>query len=378
MVSPSRMGRREFLAAGALLLARTGENEAAEVLQTKGAGDVATPRFFRHDIGTAPGRMHEPGTDPDGNLWTSPLDGTLWRYETGTGKVEVLSLEKLTGRPWQGLHLWPVAHGGDVYLCTPSLPELWVWRRDRKEVRSYPFPHKAPSVYGGFVVPAWDHVWFYDTRHAAVLKWDPKRRLGTLFLCPYKLSGTLYMTFAEPGRREIWGSTYTGNDLVRFDVPSEKWTGHYRCPLAGATPTPGARVFDGTLWVSDHLNGRIIPFDVAKEKWGDPVAVPGFRDWFGYLSGGWHFRGMLYLCHSTWSGGDRSIDGEPHHFIGSWTIFDPKTRKFSRLDIPTRKGEVLRYLQSDYCGVLDNEMYILAVNARPPQNVLVLRTKPLP
>ena len=58
-------------------------------------------------------------------------------------------------------------------------------------------------------------------------------------------------------------------------------------------------------------------------------------------------------------------------------MFDPRTREFSRLDIPTRAGEELKYLQSDYCAACDNDLYILAVDRRPPHTVLVLRSKPL-
>ena len=369
--------RRAFLSACGPLAAAAAHAPASDVLTAKAVGGVDVPPFYRHDVGTAPGRMHEPTAGPDGTIWTSPLDGTLWRYDTATGAVEIQDLQKLTGRGWKGLHLWPVARGRDVYLCSPTLPELWVYHRDGGTARAYRFPHDKPAVYGGFVVPGWDRVWFYDTARPAVLGWDPGRQTGELYPCPYRLSGTLYMTFADPERRELWGSTYTGNDLVRFDVRAAKWTGHFRCPLPKATPTPANAFFGPTLYASDHLNGRLVPFDPAAGRWGDPVAVPGFREWFGYLSGGWHFRGKLYFCHSTWTGGNDSLDGEPHHFLGSWTVFDPKTRRFARLDIPTRDGEDRKYLQADYCAVHDDELFILAVNAKAPRTALVLRTRPL-
>jgi len=89
------------------------------------------------------------------------------------------------------------------------------------------------------------------------------------------------------------------------------------------------------------------------------------------------FSRKLYMCHSTWTGGTTSIDGEPHHFIGPWSVFDPQAKKFSRLDIPTRDGEVLSYLQSDYCATYDNGLYILAVNRKAPRNAIVFRTRPI-
>ena len=141
--------------------------------------------------------------------------------------------------------MWPVAAGDDLYLCSPALPRFWVWHRDRKEVKQYAFPHGRPSVYGGFVVDGWDHAYFYDTRHMSVLKWDPKTQTGRNFPCPYELSDTLYMSFAEQDRHEIWGSTYTGNDIVRFDIKKEKWTAHFRCPLDKSTPTAGLMLRGG-------------------------------------------------------------------------------------------------------------------------------------
>ena len=344
----------------------------------QGRGAVHTPRFYRRDIGTAPGRMHEPTAGSDGNIWTSPLDGNLWQYDTRKGTTQIHNLQQLTGRPWKGLHLWPVTHKSQIYLCTPSLAEFHVWNRKNNRVTVHKFPHKQPAVYGGFSVPDWPHLYFYDTRHASVLKWDPVTQTGQHFPCPYELSGTLYMTFIDQPRHEFWGSTYTGNDIVRFDIRRDAWTGHYRCPLADARPTPGGKVFGNMLFASDHLNGRIIPLNADTGVWDRPIAVPGYGDWFGYLSGGWHFRGKLYMCHSTWQGGTKSLDGKPHHFLGSWTVFDPRTREFSRLDIPTRKNEQLSLLMSDYCAVFDNQLFILAVNKQPPHTVIVLQSKPVP
>ena len=359
----------------ATLIARPSSGNGQKLNPTRGFGDVETPCFYRHDIGTAPGRMHEPTAGTDGNIWTSPLDGNLWQYDTQTGTAHVHNLRQLTGREWKGLHLWPVARGPLVCLCTPSLPELHVWNRQHSRITSYRFPHERPSVYGGFVEPSWRHVYFYDTRHASVLKWDLESQTGENFPCPFRLSGTLYMTFTEPARKEIWGSTYTGNDIVGFDISMNEWTAHYKCPLEGSTPTPGGKVFGDTLFVSDHLGGRIIPLNAETGVWGEPIPVPGYREWFGYISGGWHFRGKLYMCHSTWTGGTSSIDGEPHHFLGSWTVFDPETRRFSRLDIPTRVGEERKHLMSDYCAVTGDHLYLLAVNMKPPRNVIVLQSK---
>ena len=373
------ISRRNFLitTVATAMAGRTSNVQAAKVLKTTAVGDVSTPTFYRHDIGTAPGRLHEPSAGQDGSIWTSPLDGNLWRYHTPTGQVEIINLKKLTGRNWRGLHLWPIAHGSEVYLCTPKLPELWVFHLETKTVKQYAFPHANPSVYGGFVTEGWSHIYLYDTQHASVLKWNPQTRTGKNVSCPYKLSGTLFMTFVDKDRSEIWGSTYTGNDIVRFDVKLEKWTGHFKCPLPKATPTAGGKVFGETLFISDHLNGRIVPLNITSGEWGDPIPVPGYRDWFGFLSGGFLFRNKLYIVHSTWTGGKSSIDGEQHHFIGSWSVFDPATRKFSRLDLPTRSGEQLKYLMSDYCATYDDHLFILAVNQKQPKTVIVLQSKPL-
>jgi hypothetical protein len=78
----------------------------------------------------------------------------------------------------------------------------------------------------------------------------------------------------------------------------------------------------------------------------------------------------------TWTGRNRSLDGQPHHFLGSWTVFDPRTRQFSRLELPVRHAEVRGDLVSEYCAVCDDQLYILAVNRKPPRNVIVLQSKP--
>ena len=111
--------------AGGLFLATRGlavpSGKEKRPLTSQGRGDVTTPRFFRHDVGTAPSRLHEPSVGPDGNMWTSPLDGSLWRYHCPSGDSEKIDLKALTGRSWRGLHLWPIAHGNQVLLCTPGL-----------------------------------------------------------------------------------------------------------------------------------------------------------------------------------------------------------------------------------------------------------------
>jgi hypothetical protein len=367
------MDRRSFfyVVAGVVVGSNWGAAAGGELLTTTGRGDVKTPTFYRHDIGTAPDRFHEPSADEDGNLWTSPLDGSLWRYHTPTGKVEIFDLQRITGRPWNGLHLWPVAHGSEVYLCCPSLPQLWVYEQKKKEVKKYDLPHTDPQIYGGFSVPPW--IYFYDTRSMGVVKWDPRTHTGKHYPCPYRLSGTLYMTFADTQRMEIWGSTYAGNDLVRFDITADRWTGHWKFPGNKATLTPANALFGDTLYVSDHLNGRLLSFNVKTGDWGEVIPIPGYREWFGYVSGGWVFRDLIYLCHSTWTGGNNSLDGQPHHFLGSWTVFDPKTKKFSRLDIPDRQGESF---MSDYALTVRGELYLLAVNRYTPHNAVILRSCP--
>jgi len=142
-------------------------------------------------------------------------------------------------------------------------------------------------------------------------------------------------------------------------------------PLEGAGATPANAVINGVLYLSDHLHGRLIPFRVSEQRWGAPIPIPGYGQDFGYVGGGVYYRGLLYLCHSTWTGGNGSIDGQPHHFTGSWSIFDPATSKFSRLDIPAKPGELLC---SAYGLVVGNELYLTAVNRNAPKNALIFRT----
>ena len=349
------------------------------LLTTRGRGDVATPLFFRHDIGSAPSRLHEPSVGPDGNMWTSPLDGTLWRYHCPSGDNEKIDLKTLTGRSWRGLHLWPLAHGKQVLLCTPGLSRLWVWHRDTGRVSQHRFPHERPAVHGGPALPGSNTILLYDTRHSAVLLWDAVGHTGELFPCPYKLRGELYMMFADTRHSTYWGSTWNGNDIVRFDLKQRRWTGHFRHASATASTIVGGRVFDGkTVYVSNMFQGQLIPLDTVTGQWGQPIPVPGFGKWFGYLSGGFLFGDHLYFDHSTWTGGNGSIDGQPHHFIGSWTVFDPATRKFSRLDFPTRPGERLSQLQSDYAVAYRDNLFLVAVNRQAPRTAIVLRSTPLP
>ena len=113
--------RRDFLAAsvsGSMALCGPSTSSAGP-LTAKGKGEVQTPTFHRHDIGTAPGRLHEPSVDDDGNIWTSPLDGILWQYHAPTGSLDRFDLAQITGRKWAGLHLWPIATGKQILLCTP-------------------------------------------------------------------------------------------------------------------------------------------------------------------------------------------------------------------------------------------------------------------
>ena len=345
------------------------------MMTATGHGAVVTPTFVRHDLGPAPGRLHEPSADERGNLWTSPLDRTLWRYDTRGGALEIIRLAEVKADEDWGGHLWPVAYGHEVYLCCPTKRHLPVYDQDRRTVTNYPLPAGCGPVYGGFASPARGRVYLYATGHGgkggAVIVWNPASHTGEVYPCPYPLSGELYMTFLSETRGEMWGSTYTGNDLVRFEVNSRQWTGHYTSPLAGATPTPANEAFGDTLYVSDHLGGRLLPFTVSTGTWEEPIPVPGYREWFGYLSGGYAFAGLIYFVHSTWTGGDGSIDGKPHHFIGSLTVFDPRTRQFSRLDVPARPGEEF---MCDYLQEVEGRLYLLAVNSRPPQTAVVVAT----
>tara|TARA_B100001123_G_scaffold244774_1_gene273685 strand:+ start:817 stop:954 length:138 start_codon:yes stop_codon:yes gene_type:complete len=44
--------------------------------------------------------------------------------------------------------------------------------------------------------------------------------------------------------------------------------------------------------------------------------------------------------------------------------------------LPVRHAEVRGDLVSEYCAVCDDQLYILAVNRKPPRNVIVLPSKP--
>lgn len=343
--------------------------KTAEMLIAVGRGPVVTPLFYRTDLAFQSGRLHEPSADAEGNVWFSPLDGRLMKYVPSTGAMQVFDLEQLTGRSWAGLHLWPVAAGREIYLCSPSLPEVWVYDDATQEVQHYALPYGNPQLFGGFAVGP-NTIYFYDTGVPGIVKWDTTLHEATLIPCPYPLSGTLYMTFADPARGEIWGSVYAaGGDLVRFDMTTDQWTGHWNVP--GAATTPGNAVVDGTLYLSDHLNGKLIPFDIDRGTFGTPIAIPGYRKTFGYVGGGVYYRGLFYLCHSTWSGGTSSIDGKRHHFTGFYSVFDPRTGKFSRLDVPTKSGESF---VSSYALVAGDRLFMSAVNLNGPHNAVMLHT----
>ncbi len=119
------------------------------------------------------------------------------------------------------------------------------------------------------------------------------------------------------------------------------------------------------------LRSTLFAVRVADGVWEEPIPVPGYGEWFGYVSGGWYYRGLFYFVHSTWIGGTASIDGQPHHFLGTLTVFDPRRRAFSRLDIPARSGEEF---MCDYLLEVGGELFLLAANRNPPLNAVILRT----
>ncbi len=369
------MNRRRFLelmaaSSAALAAGARPGGQADDVPSVVGVGDVRTPRFYRYDLGfSAPRRLHEMAADAGGSLWCSPLDGRLVRYATATGKVDIVDLDRLTGQTWAGKHLFPVAYGPEIYLCSPAMPDLWVYEPAAGTARSYAPPYPNARIHGGFPIGA--HVYFYDIGDGSVTKWNPREHRGTRTACPYRLSGPLIMTFADAERQEIWGSTDGGNDLVRFDTATDRWTGHWHAPDADSRPTPAMAVTGNTMYLKDHLKGRLLTFDMREARWGRAIPIPGFRDWFGWVGGGHLHDGFFYFSHSTWTGGTGSIDGAPHHFIDAWSVFDPATSRFSRLRMPAAAGEAFIASKG---GVLGGELYITAVNAREPRNAIVVRS----
>ena len=67
------------------------------------------------------------------------------------------------------------------------------------------------------------------------------------------------------------------------------------------------------------------------------------------------------------------MDGRPHRFIGSLTVFDPRTHGFSRLEIPARPGEDF---MCDYLLEVEGHLYMLAVDGKAPRTAVVMRTAP--
>ena len=300
-------------------------------------------------------KTHRPyafDVDAAGWLWEGQQGNLLYRHNVDTAESAKVPLGITRGRGacdvkvFGGMLVIAVQDGAEYVVYDPASAEAW----------PRPIPGETPHIWYMSKLPDGRLV-LYERHHSRLLILEEPLGEPRLVKCPYegnigggflgRSDGLLYMAVVDPAR------------LIRFDPRTNRFVDELACSRPEASFT-GRVEHSGTIYFADSSMGRLLPFDIAGESWGDPIAVPGHGEQFGFVGGSAEFGGLGIFATSSYRyrsrldmttgniitvhpvTGERvspeeagvGVDGRPHRFLGQQLVFDPATHEFGFLAVP--------------------------------------------
>lgn len=303
--------------------------------------------LYRHDSVVCP-RPYGIDVDPDDTLWEG-VNHDVLTHSLRTGEHRVFTIPEMRGRVAYQCFAWQ----GRIVMTLVDFYLIYDPKTGRAEPRK--LPGENPIAWYGTKLGerGGDKLILFERAggHAVVL--DNPRDEPRVFKCPhpgdfsggsYQSDGLIYVTLGDPAR------------LMRFDPK----TGEFDEPRALPWPEAGISgrfEHGGTLYCADSAGGRFLPLDMKTQRWGEPIPVPDYGKVFGFIGGGFSFKGKAYACLSTYSHRSRldlktgkiimpkegeriTVDGRSPRFLERFLGFDPATKKFDYLFSPPQPDGV--------------------------------------
>ncbi|MFH1569400.1 MAG: hypothetical protein ABIL09_15500, partial [Gemmatimonadota bacterium] len=293
---------------------------------------------YRHDeIQT--GRPYAVDVDEEDWLWEGCGLDRLTGHHLGTAEVRQIPIPEMGSRPIYQVF----ACQRKLVLVLGEAPFYLVYDPRAGTCARHPVPAARPIVWYG--VEAGGKILLFERSESRVLVLDGPEAAPRAVDCPFPgqlasgwtlSDGLVYCPLSEPSR------------LVRFDPAKERFLDEAPLPWPEAT-LAGHLEHGGVLYTWDTAGGRILPHDIERRRWLDPVPSPDVGRVYGFLGGGFGFRGRALLCLSTYAHPSRldpktgkiilpegplTVDGRPPRFLERYLVFDPEAGTFEYLAAP--------------------------------------------
>jgi transglutaminase-like putative cysteine protease len=301
--------------------------------------------LYRHDEVVC-GRPYGCDVDEGGWLWEGCGADRLTGHHLRTAAWRQLSVPWMGGRPAYQVFAWE----GKLLCTVGEAPFFVVHDPVRQTCLQREVPASRPIVWYG-TKAAGNKVLLFERSESMVLVLDRPDAQPRVVACPFpgqlasgwaQSDGLVYCPLEDPAR------------LARFDPATERFVDVYSAPSPEATLN-GRHEHRGVLYTWDSARGRILPVELGTGRWLDPIATPDHGSVYGFLGGGFSFRGRAYLCLSTYAHPSRldpktgkivvpegplTVDGRPPRFLERFLVFDPETRRFEYLAAPAQPDGV--------------------------------------
>ena len=291
--------------------------------------------LYRHDeIVTQ--RPYGVDVDRDGWLWEGCAHGQIVGHHLRTNALRVLPLPTIGRHPIYQVFAWD----GKLVLTLGACPFYVVLDPATGACVRKSIPAARPIVWYGVRTPR--RLLLFERSESKVLVLDGPDAEPRVVACPYPgqlaageycSDGLVYGALADPAR------------MIRFDPAEARFIDEAPVPFADAGLS-GKVEHRGVLYCADSAGGRLLPLDIGSGRWQDPVPTPDYRSVYGFIGGGFGFKGRAYYCLSTYMHRSRldpktgrivmpegplAVDGRAPRFLDRFLVFDPESRTFDYL-----------------------------------------------
>jgi len=289
--------------------------------------EIQTPRPYACDV------------DDQDWLWEGCGGNRLAGQNLKTAETRLITLPEMGGRP-----IYQVFSFRDKLVMTlGDAPFYLVYDPASGKCRRVPVPAARPIVWYGSKTNC-GKLLLFERSSSSVLVLDQPDSPARVVMCPYQgqLAGgwqvgdLIYSPLSDPAR------------IAVFDPESEV----FQRELPGPSPEvtlAGYMVHEDTLFTWDTAGGRILPMDLTTDHWLGEIRTPDYGDVYGFLGGGFGFKGKAHICLSTYIHPSRldagtgkvivpegrlTVDGRPPRFLDRYLVFDPESQDFDYLVAP--------------------------------------------
>ena len=303
--------------------------------------------LYRHDEILTP-RPYAFDVDDQDWLWEgSGGENRLAGHHLRTAELVQVSLPEMGGRSVFSVFAWHEK----LVLVLGEAPYYLIYDPHTRTCTRRPIASSDKAIIWYGVKTPQDTLLLYERHTSHTLVLDAPEAEPRVVPFPYRgqlgagclfEDGLVYSTLIDPAR------------VVRFDPVAERYVDEIHAPSPDLSLIP-THMHEGTLYCANTSGGALYPYHLASQRWLDPIPTPDYGTVYGFIGGGFSFRGKAFMTLSTYAhpsridaktgkliipDGPLTVDGRPPRFLDRFLIFDPVTQSFDYLVAPAQSDGI--------------------------------------